>query len=192
MIIEQIDSSKVLISLCNNDMEDYHLEFGTMDFENPHSKKILMRLLGIVCNKTGLSTKNKQLLLETLPLDSGCLILVTFMDTKPKINKYRIKNQHNSLCFTFEDSDNFINAVTLLYNENIYFRNCKAFLLEKKYYLIFDHCPVPHKAKRILSEFGKRKPCSRMFLSALQEAGKMLCKSNAVDVIGKCFCKTKT
>jgi hypothetical protein len=52
MIIEQIDSSKVLISLCNNDMEDYQLEFGTMDFENPHSKKILMRLLGIVCNKT--------------------------------------------------------------------------------------------------------------------------------------------
>ena len=94
MIIEQIDSSKVLISLCNNDMEDYQLEFGTMDFENPHSKKILMRLLGIVCNKTGLSTKNKQLLLETLPLDSGCLILVTFMDTKPKINKYRIKNHH--------------------------------------------------------------------------------------------------
>ena len=52
MIIEQIDSSKVLISLCNNDMEDYQLEFGTMDFENPHSKKILMRLLGIVCYKT--------------------------------------------------------------------------------------------------------------------------------------------
>lgn len=189
MIIEQIDSSKVLISLCNTDMEDYQLEFSTMDLENPHSKKILMRLLGIVCNKTGLSTKNKQLLLETLPLESGCLILVTFMDNKPKITKYRIKNQHNSLCFIFENSDNFINAVTLLYNENIYFRSSKAYLFGKKYYLIFDRCPVPHKAKRILSEFGKRKPCNRIFLSALYEGGKTLCKSNAIDVIGKSFCK---
>lgn len=192
MIIEQIDSSKVLISLCKVDMEDYQLEFSTMNLQNPHSKKILMRLLDIVCNKTGLSTKNKQLLLETLPLESGCLILVTFMDTKPKINKYRIKNQQNSLCFSFENSESFIKAVTLLYNENIYFRSCKAFLFDKKYYLVFDRCPVAHIAKRILSEFGKRKTCSRMFLSALNEAGKLLCKSNAVDILGKIFCKTKT
>ncbi len=189
MIIEQIDSSKVLISLCKVDMDDYKLEFSSMDLKNPHSKKILMRLLSIVCNKTGLSTKNKQLLLETLPLDSGCLILVTFMDTKPKITKYRIKKQQNSLCFSFDNSENFVEAVSLLYKENIYFRSCKAILFNKKYYLVFDRCHVAHIAKRILSEFGKRKPCNRAFLSALSEAGKPLCRSNAIDTIGKCFCK---
>ena len=188
MIIEQIDSSKVLISLCNRDIDDYKIELNSMSINDPHHKKILMRLLDVVCNKTGLSTKNKQLLMEAVPVDSGCLILVTFMDIKPKITKYKVKNPQRSFCFSFDNTDNFIKAVTLLYKENIYFRNCRAMLFNNKYHLIFDNCPVAHKAKRILSEFGRRKPCNRAYMSALKEAGKPICDSNAVDTIGKCFC----
>ena len=191
MIIEQIDSSKVLISLCKGDMQDYKLEFSNMDLVEPHSKKILERLLSIVCNKTGLSTKNKRLVMEAVPLDNGCLILVTFMDIKPKKTKYRIKKHKTTVCFVFDNTENFINAISLLYRENIYFRGCKAILYNKMYYIIFDGCPVATKAKRILSEFGSRKSCSFTLLSALKEAGVYLCESNAVDVIGKAFCSNR-
>lgn len=187
MIIEQIDSSKVLISLCKVDMEAYKLEFNNMDLKQPHSKKILERLLSIVCDKTGLSTKNKRLVMEALPLDNGCIILVTFMDIKPKKAKYRIKKHKTTVCFAFDNTENFIKAISLLYRQNIYFRSCKAILYNKMYYIVFEGCPVATTAKRILSEFGSRKSCTVGLLSALKEAGVFLCDSNAVDVIGKAF-----
>lgn len=187
MTIEQINSSKVLIALCNQDMKDYRLEFDSMGFENTHSRKILSRLIKVICTKTGLSTENKKLLMEALPFENGCLILVTFMEMKPKSTKYRIKRPREALCFTFDKTQDFLDCIALLYRENIYFPHSRAFLFNGLYYLIFDYYPVPKRAKRILSEFGKRRKCTKLLLSSLKEAGKALCEKNAVETIGKPF-----
>lgn len=189
MTIEQIDSSKVLIALCNQDMKDYELEFDSMGFENTHSKKVLNRFITMVCNKTGLSTNNKKLLMEALPHQNGCLILVTFMEKRIPRTKYRIKKPKENTCFCFENTDDFLKAILLIYNENIYVRSSRAYLFKKEYYLVFDYYPIPQIAKRILNEYGKRKKCTRAFLSALKEAGKTICDKNAVDTIGKAFSK---
>lgn len=188
MTIEQIDSSKVLVALCNQDMKDYELEFDSMGFENTHSKKILNRLITMICNKTGLSTNNKRLLMEALPHQNGCLILVTFMEKHISTRvKYRIKKPKETTCFCFEETDDFLKAISLIYKENIYVRSSKAYLFKKEYYLVFDSHPIPHIAKRILNEYGKRRKCTKAFLSALKEAGKTICEKNAVDTIGKAF-----
>ncbi|MDD5795371.1 MAG: adaptor protein MecA [Oscillospiraceae bacterium] len=189
MTIEQIDSSKVLITLCSQDMKDYRLDFNAMGFSNPHSKKILNRLIKIVCTKTGLSTENKKLLMEALPHQSGCLILVTFIEKRPLQTKYKIKKFGENICFSFENTENFMAAVSLLYKENLRFHSNKAYLFNGAYYFIFEHYPLPLKAKRILNEFGKRKKCTKAFLSAIKEAGKPICEKNAVSVMGKAFSK---
>lgn len=187
MTIEQINSSKVLIALCNQDMEDYRLEFDSMDLENSHSRKILSRLIRVICTKTGLSTENKRLLLEALPYESGCLILVTFMEIKPKPAKYRIKKTSDCLCFTFDNTEDFLDCTALLYRENVFFPGSKAYLFNNLYYLVFEYYPVPKRAKIILNEFGKKQKCTRLLLSSLKEAGKVLCEKNAVETIGKAF-----
>lgn len=187
MTIEQIDSSKVLIALCNQDMDDYQLEFSQLGFQNTHSKKILNRLIRIVCTKTGLSTENKKLLMEALPHQNGCLILVTFMEKRTSREKYKLKRPKESVCFSFEKIEDFLNSTALLYRENIYFHSSKAYLHKGLYYLVFDYYPIPKKAKRILNEFGKKQKCTKLLLSTLKEAGKSLCDKNAVDTIGKAF-----
>ncbi len=81
MTIEQIDTGKVMIVLGSSDMKDFSLEYKTLSFSDPHSRKILSRLLTLACTKTGLSIENKKMLVEALPHKSGCLILLTL---KPK------------------------------------------------------------------------------------------------------------
>ena len=92
MTVEQIDSSKVLISLCNEDLTEYSLRFDTMSFNDPHSRRILNKLLTIACGKTGIKQeKDKSMLVEAMPHSNGCLILLTMNHKKKKRTVYRIK-----------------------------------------------------------------------------------------------------
>ena len=80
MTIEQIDSGKVMILLKNSDMKDFALEYSSLSFSDPHSRRILTRLLSLACSKTGVSAKNKKMFVEALPHKNGCLILLTLKE----------------------------------------------------------------------------------------------------------------
>ena len=167
MTIEQIDPSKVMIVLGSNDMKDFSLEYSTLSFNDPHSRKILSRLLTLACNKTGMNIENKKMLVEALPHKSGCLILLT-LKPKEKRRFYRVKKPPKSLCCIFSDVENLINASLALYgmlpdNEVYYFDN--------KYYLIIErHLALYPLAK--LEEFADCYVCSKISAAKVREAGR--------------------
>ena len=73
MTIEQIDSNRILIALCDDDMKSFSLEFESMTLSDPHVKEMIQRLLKFASNETGISVKNKKMLISTnlsLPLIS--------------------------------------------------------------------------------------------------------------------------
>ena len=109
MTIEQIDPGKVMIVLGSNDMKDFSLEYNTLSFKDPHSRKILSRLLTLACSKTGMSIDNKKMLVEALPHKSGCLILLT-LKPKTKRRVYRVKKPDRILCAVFPDVESLIGA----------------------------------------------------------------------------------
>ncbi len=189
MTIEQIDSSKVLITLCSDDMDDYRLKYDTIGFENPHSRKILKRLLNLACAKTGLSAQNKRLLMETLPCKSGCIILVTFMEKQKTPKKYRIKGHGENYCYCFAELEELIKAVTLIYSQSLCVPSASTYLYGAKYYLVFEPYPLPIQAKRILSEYGRQKRFGRAFAASLKEAAHTVCPRNSVRLMGKAFAK---
>ena len=85
MTIEQLDKSKVLISLCKEDMDNFSLDISDMSFCDEHSRKVLLRLLQLASRKTGVEMHKGAVLLEALPHNCGCLLLVTVMEkTKRK------------------------------------------------------------------------------------------------------------
>ena len=65
MTIEQIDSNRILIALCDDDMKSFSLEFESMTLSNPHVKEMIQRLLKFASNETGISVKNKKMLIST-------------------------------------------------------------------------------------------------------------------------------
>ena len=169
MTIEQIDPGKVMIVLGSNDMKDFSLEYSTLSFKDPHSRKILSRLLTLACSKTGMSIDNKKMLVEALPHRSGCLILLTL---KPKTKRriYRVKKNDKCLCCIFTDVERLIGASVALKNrlsENkIYYYN------DKYYLLVEDNIALYPLA--LLEEFSDCYVCSKIAAAKVSEAGREL------------------
>lgn len=90
MTIDKIKSNKILITLCDEDMRDFSLDYDTLSLYDSHSRKILMRILQIACFKTDIEIKDKRMIVEALPTVDGCMLLLTVEDKNRK--KYRLQN----------------------------------------------------------------------------------------------------
>ena len=169
MTIEQIDSSKVMILLGCDDMKDFSLEYDTLGFSDPHSRRILSRLLKLACNKTGMSVNNKRMYVEALPHKSGCLILLTLTD-KIKRRVYRIKKSDKSCCCIFRDVEALIQASCAL--KRFSHPDGTVYFSDDKYYLIIDTMPLSLYLMSALEEFCDAYVCSKPACARIAENGK--------------------
>lgn len=182
MTIDKIKSNKILITLCDEDMRDFSLDYDTLSLYDSHSRKILMRILQIACFKTDIEIKDKRMIVEALPTVDGCMLLLTVEDKKRK--KYRLQNGKKCSCYDVGNSKNFLDVIQLLYKQNVCCNKNSAYEQNGTYYLVFDYPAVPKRFKRILHEYGAR--CGdNIFAARLRENAKEICKTNAVAVIGR-------
>lgn len=185
MTIEQLDTTKVLISLCNEDMEDYSLSFDTMSFYNDSSRRVLMRLLRLACNKTGMPFGSKTVLVEALPHQSGCLLLVTLMEKQKKRKTYRVKRIKERPCYCFDGAEELLSGIESLNHKNVSLHMNSLWLFGGKYYLIFDYPLVSRRARGVLCEYSRELSITDVRAARIRESGKLLCGFNAVEMIGR-------
>lgn len=185
MTIEQIDGSKVLILLGSQDMKDFSLEYKTLSFTDPHSRRILLRLLTLACTKTGVNIENKKMIVEALPHPNGCLILLT-LTPKNKRKIYKIKRSPKNLCCIFKDSEALIQASVALSRKSALPEN-SVYLYKDKYCLIVADKPVSLSALAMLEEFSESFVCSGVVCARIRENGKEISSQNAMENIGKFF-----
>lgn len=182
MTVDKLADNRVLIILCDKDMEDFSLDYDTLSLDDSHSRRVLMRIMQLACIKTGIEIKGKSVLIEALSLDKECYLLLT-VDEKHR-RTYRIKSNTECLCYHLGTSGNFLDTIEKLYRQNVCCNRNSAYVYNDEYYLIFDYPSLPRKLKKVLSEYGK---CSGGNLSAarIRENGKPLCKYNAIVQIGR-------
>ncbi len=184
MTIEQLDASKVLISLGSEDMKSFELEFSSMSFYSEHSKKVLLRLLQLACMKAGISAKSKSVLMEALPHKSGCLLLVTMLEEKgPKT--YKVKRVTSQVCFEFESAEAMLCAAQELFLSRQKLKGNSLWLLEGRYYLMFDYPRVHRGISEIAGAYGRERRCTRVQVSRIKESGRLLHEGNALEYIGR-------
>ena len=141
MTIDKIKSNKILITLCDEDMRDFSLDYDTLSLYDNHSRKILMRILQIACFKTDIEIKDKRMIVEALPTVDGCMLLLTVEDKKRK--KYRLQNGKKCSCYDVGNSKNFLDVIQLLYKQNVCCNKNSAYEKDGVYYLIFDYPAIP-------------------------------------------------
>ncbi len=182
LTIDRIKSNKILITLGNEDMRDFSLDYDTLSLYDNHCRKIIMRILQVACFKTDIEIKDKKMTVEALPTVNGCILLLTVEDRKSR--RYRLQNRKNCYCYEVGNSKNFLEVIRLLYRQNVCCNKNSAYEQNGTYYLVFDYPAVPKRFKRILHEYGAR--CgSNVFAARLRENAKEICKTNAVAVIGR-------
>ena len=183
MTIEQIDKGKVLIVLGSSDMRDFSLDYSKMSFSDPHSKRILIRLLTLACLKTGISSYGKKMLVEALPHENGCIILLTLKpENKRKV--YRIKRKNYSLCFVFGSLENLINLCVDLKDKCV--TENRIYYYNNKYYVVFESVFSP-KLKRMITEYADKAEGRSILTARIKENGKLIADNNGVVTFGKYF-----
>ncbi|MGN0452660.1 MAG: adaptor protein MecA [Ruminococcus sp.] len=184
MTIEKLDREKVLISLCNEDMENFSISFESLSLCDERARTVLTRLLHLACNKAGVTYSKKTVLVEAIPHQSGCLILVTLMEKQRVRKVYKVKRMKESPCFCFSDAEAVLSASERINKEGVFLYGNELWLCDDRYYLIFDYPVISKRAKGLLSEYGQSLKSTRVFISRIKESGKLLLGVNAMNTIG--------
>ena len=118
MTIEQIDNERILIALCDEDMKSFSLEFESMTLSDSHVKEMIQRLLKFASKETGISVKNKKMLIEAIPYINGCLFLITLTQKAHKRKIYKIKNAR-PIIIGFIDAEDMLRCISVVYKAKI-------------------------------------------------------------------------
>ncbi|MDO4419563.1 MAG: adaptor protein MecA [Ruminococcus sp.] len=185
MTIEQLDKSRILISLKNADMDAYSISIDKLNIKDKACKETLKSILKTALDKVGISTVDKAVLVEAMPHREGMLILVTvdFMHSIRKV--YRVKKPKMLPCCRFDSAEGLLSCMELLKHEKIRLFPNSLWQYQKAFYLIFDYAGIPPRAKAILSEYSKCHCVSLTRLARIKEAGKELLSYNAVKKIAE-------
>lgn len=182
MTVDKLTENRILIILSNKDMEDFSLSYDTLNLEDTHSRKILMRIMHLACFKSGVEIKNKRVFIESISLDDTCYLLIT---VENKDHTYNLKSSahSSSICYKLGSSSNFLDAIEKLYQQKICCNRNSAYEYKGEYYIIFDYSSLPKNLMRILSEYGSRVSKNLSHVK-IREYGKPICKNNAILQIG--------
>jgi len=184
MTIEKLSETKVLISLCGEDMDNFRLNISKMGFGDERSRRVLLRLLELARRETGADLKLKAALIEALPLQSGCLLLVTFTN-KERRKTYKVKSIDKRLCYVFGNAEKMLSAAEDLYRTKTEVQDNRLWLSFERYYIVFDNPFIRFATRDILKKYAQEKFLSSVSVSRIKENGKMLCCGNALSAVGK-------
>lgn len=184
MYIEQLDKTRLLITLEHEDLDVFDLEPYSISMENKETKALFKQLLTLAAIKAGIQIKDKVLSVETMPYDFGCFLLVTI---KPKCTrkKYRIKKDTSYQLVEFENAMTMLDCLKNLYIRNFNKFNCNLYRYNGKYYLLFFSKAIfPTCLSLLLSEFGTILPCDGVITSRIEELYESLHKIDTIKYIG--------
>lgn len=185
MNIEQLDPARILISLCNQDLEQYDVTFDTLDWKERHSRNVIRELLHYAADVTGINLNQKKLMIEALRYDNGCLLLVTIRES-PHRKRYRIRRYHQANAFWFSDLDHFLSCIKALYRFPAIRYPSSAFSDKKGYYLIIHSTEgIQSGYLHTVMEFCSGKVNGKWLPAVLSEHGTVLARKNAIQRIGK-------
>ena len=189
MTIEQIDSNRILIALCDDDMKSFSLEFESMTLSDPHVKEMIQRLLKFASNETGISVKNKKMLIEAIPYINGCLFLITLSQKTHKRKIYKIKNPRPTI-IEFIEIEDMLRCISIVYKTKIQYIHSDLYKYGSRYFLIIKPVRgISHRLEAFLYEYGEKISGGNLTVSKLREYGKIIAKDTAIEKIGKALVK---
>ena len=89
MKMELLENGCLKILLTEEDLQAYNITFDELDYNNETTRSVLHQLLEIARRDTGFDSSGS-LIIEALPVDNGCLLLLTPAGGKRHIRMKRV------------------------------------------------------------------------------------------------------
>ena len=184
MNIEKINSEKLLISLCDKELEEYNLTYEGLSFSDNRSKRVIEELLIRAEGKTGMKLNGKKLMIEAMKYDHGCILLVTVVN-RHKRKIYSIKSRSNNYAFRFDCAEELLACIEQLYRANETNKKSSILSDSRNYYLLLGNCIPSESFMRITGEYAKSVQSGKITCSALREKCNVIAAENALETVGR-------
>lgn len=187
LILEKIDEKRLLIALSNKDMDLLDLTFKQLSWENAYSRQVIKKILSRAETETGFFVNNNKLMIEAIPQNSGCFVLVTLLSKKNLGRKiFKIKEKLKTYLFEFKSSEDLLCAIERLYSkQNIKIKNA-VFEYNKTYYILINvRGYISSDFQAIITEYGNLVGKDSIAASKIIELGNLIAQDNAIKAIGK-------
>ena len=177
-MFEKLDDKKVLITLRHDDLKTLGLSFDKALSEDEQYEKKLRGLLLLALSDAGIDMRGKRFLLELLPCNWGCMLLISAFSVHTR-KRYRIKKITDFSVCIFKNFDDLLDAMRAVSSHALSEYPNSLYRYKDCFVLIFDYPLIREDERRILSEYGRIKMMSTLSLAGVREHSDALICRNA-------------
>ena len=208
MKFEKISENKIRITLTVNDLKEKDINFHDFMSNPIETQDLFLDILEQAKEEVGFNTTDYRVKIEALAMIDGDFVVnITRMSeteksaTSPQKKKFKVRRKtvapkSEQAIYKFDSFDDYCYFVQYLSQNN--FSNISSiakkiivYAYKNEYYLIFNDINVKYdnlvKFYSSITEFGTYINNSSLFISKLQECGKIVIKNNALKTCLKHF-----
>lgn len=211
MKFEKISENKIRITLTENDLVEKDINFHDFMSNPIETQDLFLDILEQAKEKIGFNTTDYRVKIEALAMINGNFIVnITRMSTtektvatpqtkKFKVRRKNVQSKSEQIVYKFDSFDDYCYFVQYLFKNNLsdshlIAKKITAYTYKNEYYLIFNNINANYehfvKFYSSITEFGTYVNNSLLFISKLQECGKIAIKNNALKTSLKYFEET--
>ncbi|MFZ2537567.1 MAG: adaptor protein MecA [Oscillospiraceae bacterium] len=193
MKIELLDDKTIKVLLSKIDMTTYNLCYDEMDYKNPQTKRVILKLIDEIKKEVKINLTTGKLFIEAFPYaDGGCILYVNVLDSSTSETQSQKKSKSGfdtPLIFIVED----INLLGVLSNRLItryshIILKSSLYLWDDKYYiLLYTYFKMDSEIIKLISEYGKFYGKGTIQSSIVKEHAKELIKNDAIAMLDGCL-----
>ena len=172
MTIDMLDRKTILVTLQQEDMREYALDFQSQE-DADKMRRGLKELLIRIGEECRLDHRGKSYLIEALPAQESCLLIISVRRTRRK--KYRIKRESTRTICTFDTADMLLDWM----DSDCANGFCYQLYRYQERYILLPFMSTPSSALAPLSEYGCLTPVSTVAAARIQEYGTLLKEHHA-------------
>lgn len=175
MRFEKITDNKIKIFFSFDDITKNHLSPQMLFSNNSIFQDFIQSVLKSAENNLNFKVDDENILIEILNYNDGFVFIIT------KMNSAFIENIGNNIYYKFNCFNDFLDFCTYIKNMNwSVLESFSLFILNNSYYL-YSFEDIPNDFDNILCEFCSKKINQNGFSGILNEYGKNIFITNAIN-----------
>lgn len=186
MDFHMIHENKLKVILTAADLEGFGIDYDSMDYQDPHTRKALLRILEQGRAETGFDPRKAKLFIEVYPCEgNGCVLFFTCLRQPHAAAKTAME----PVLFAFDSVDALTEGAVKVYSRyghRIY--RSSLYQMEGTYRLVVYPLDYADRLSvYFLTEFGEKIGEGRLMASYTQEHGREIIRDNAIEKLSEFF-----
>jgi negative regulator of genetic competence, sporulation and motility len=150
--MDLLENGCLKIILTEEDLREFHLTFEDLDYNNENTRNILHQLLDTARHETGFDSSGS-LIIEALPVDGGCMLLLTPTGGKRHVRMKRVVGPY---IFELEDADTVLRLAQSVVGYTSPMFGSSLYKFDKRYRLVlYPGAPLSREIGNLLGEFAR-------------------------------------